>query len=166
MSTRYTNAVVNKTFEPPHTFKKEDGSEGVAVPPHVRVPFSLSLSLKKTIAPIFHPDKLQFAGIEKDEIIPREWLEKMDKWQHELESSIHWDQGDVLIIDVCGPSPPFQLTPSLPPSPKRLTKTPLRRKNRKQNYAAQHARWAWEGDRKIQASFWDQPGLAGVPIMA
>lgn len=24
----------------------------------------------------------------------------MDKWQHELESSIHWDQGDVLIVDV------------------------------------------------------------------
>ena len=44
MSTRYTNAVVNKTFEPPHTFKKEDGSEGVAVPPHVRVPHTLSLS--------------------------------------------------------------------------------------------------------------------------
>ena len=30
----------------------------------------------------------------------------MDKWQHELESSIHWDQGDVLIIDVCGPPLP------------------------------------------------------------
>ena len=24
----------------------------------------------------------------------------MDKWQHELESSIHWDQGDILIVDV------------------------------------------------------------------
>ena len=35
-----------------------------------------------------------------------------------------------------------------------------------QNYAAQHARWAWEGDRKILASFWDQPGMTGVPIMA
>ena len=101
MSTRYTNAVVNKTFEPPHTFKNEDGSEGIAVPPHVRVPFFLSLSLSQSRPNL--PNKLQFAGIEKDEIIPREWLEKMDKWQHELESSIHWDQGDVLIIDVCGP---------------------------------------------------------------
>lgn len=43
MSTRYTNAVVNKTFEPPHTFKNEDGSEGIAVPPHVRHPSSISL---------------------------------------------------------------------------------------------------------------------------
>ena len=38
--------------------------------------------------------------MDKDEVIPREWLAKMDKWQHELESSIHWDQGDVLIVDV------------------------------------------------------------------
>lgn len=43
--------------------------------------------------------KPQFAGLEKDEVIPREWLAKMDKWQHELEYSVHWDQGDVLIID-------------------------------------------------------------------
>lgn len=35
MSTRYTNAVANDTFNPPFTFKKEDGSEGVAIPPHV-----------------------------------------------------------------------------------------------------------------------------------
>lgn len=34
-----------------------------------------------------------------------------------------------------------------------------------QNYAAQHARWAWEGERKILASFWDQPGMYGEPIM-
>ncbi|CAL8574444.1 hypothetical protein XPA_000404 [Xanthoria parietina] len=107
MSTRFTNAVVHDTFEPPHTYKNEDGSEGIAVPPH-------------------------FAGMEKDEVIPRKWLEKMDQWQHALESSIKWDHGDILIID---------------------------------NYAAQHARWAWEGDRKIQASFWDQPGLAAAPIM-
>ena len=42
MSTRYTNAVVKNTFEPPHTFKNEDGSEGIAVPPHVRSHFALS----------------------------------------------------------------------------------------------------------------------------
>lgn len=35
MSTRYTNAKRNNTWEPPFTFKKEDGTEGVAVPPHV-----------------------------------------------------------------------------------------------------------------------------------
>ncbi|KAG5950173.1 hypothetical protein E4U53_005411, partial [Claviceps sorghi] len=34
MSTRYTNAKVHNTWEPPFTFKKEDGTEGVAVPPH------------------------------------------------------------------------------------------------------------------------------------
>ncbi|KAL8832597.1 MAG: hypothetical protein Q9191_000166 [Dirinaria sp. TL-2023a] len=108
MSTRYTNAVVNNTFDPPHTFKNEDGTSGVAVPPH-------------------------FAGLEKDEVIPREWLEKMDKWQHALESSVQWDAGDILIVD---------------------------------NYAAQHARWAWEGDRKILASFWDQPNMTGKAIFA
>jgi hypothetical protein len=42
----------------------------------------------------------QFAGLEKDEPIPREWLQKMDEWQHELESSIIWDAGDVLLVDV------------------------------------------------------------------
>ena len=73
----------------------------------------------------------------------------MDKWQHELESSVHWDQGDVLIIDV-------RVTASNHIIPKL---TPW------QNLAAQHARWAWEGDRKIQASFWDQPGMSAVPIM-
>ncbi|KAF4998418.1 hypothetical protein FDECE_11792 [Fusarium decemcellulare] len=108
MSTRYTNAVANDTFEPPFTFKKEDGTEGVSIPPH-------------------------FAGLEKDEPIPREWLQKMDEWQHELESSIIWDSGDVLLVD---------------------------------NFAAQHARWAWEGDRKVMASFWDQPGVEGKPITA
>lgn len=35
MSTRYINAVANNTWEPPFTFKKEDGTEGVAIPPHV-----------------------------------------------------------------------------------------------------------------------------------
>lgn len=42
MSTRFTNAVVHDTFEPPHTYKNEDGSEGIAVPPHVRNPESPS----------------------------------------------------------------------------------------------------------------------------
>ncbi|KAH9882567.1 hypothetical protein J1614_000803 [Plenodomus biglobosus] len=107
LSTRYTNAVANDTFKAPFTFKKEDGTEGIAVPPH-------------------------FAGIEKDEVIPREWLQKMDEWQHELESSIIWDEGDILLVD---------------------------------NFAAQHARWGWEGDRKVMASFWDQPGMVGEPIV-
>lgn len=35
MSTRYTNAKVNNTWEPPFTFKNADGTEGIAVPPHV-----------------------------------------------------------------------------------------------------------------------------------
>ena len=35
MSTRYTNAVANDTFEPPFTYKKDDGTEGISVPPHV-----------------------------------------------------------------------------------------------------------------------------------
>lgn len=48
MSTRYTNAVVNKTFEPPHTFKNDDGSEGIAVPPHVR-------RLQSRYPPVFQP---------------------------------------------------------------------------------------------------------------
>ncbi|KAF2184931.1 Clavaminate synthase-like protein [Zopfia rhizophila CBS 207.26] len=75
LSTRYTNAVANDTFNAPFTFKKEDGTEGISIPPH-------------------------FAGLEKDEPIPREWLQKMDEWQHELESSIVWDAGDVLLVDV------------------------------------------------------------------
>ncbi|KAG6009340.1 hypothetical protein E4U21_002648 [Claviceps maximensis] len=106
MSTRFTNAKVNNTWEPPFTFKKEDGTEGVAVPPH-------------------------FAGIEKDEVIPKEWLEKMDYFQHKLTADVKWDVGDVLVID---------------------------------NFAAQHARWAWQGERKILASFWDQPGMVGQPV--
>jgi hypothetical protein len=36
MSTRYTNAEVNNTWnKPPYTFKRADGTEGAAVPPHV-----------------------------------------------------------------------------------------------------------------------------------
>ncbi|TRX89232.1 hypothetical protein FHL15_009930 [Xylaria flabelliformis] len=106
MSTRYTNAKVNNTWEPPFTFKKEDGTEGIAIPPH-------------------------FSGMDKDEVIPKEWLDRMDFHQHDLTSDIEWNVGDVLVID---------------------------------NYAAQHARWAWEGERKILASFWDQPGMAGQPM--
>ncbi|KAF1823293.1 Clavaminate synthase-like protein [Dissoconium aciculare CBS 342.82] len=108
LSTRYTNAVANDTFDPPFTFKRADGTEGVSIPPH-------------------------FAGIKKDEPVPREWLQKMDEWQHKLESSITWDAGDVLLCD---------------------------------NFAVQHARWGWEGDRKVMASFWDQPGLEAIPLTA
>lgn len=108
MSTRFTNAETNNTWnKPPYTFKKEDGTEGVAVPPH-------------------------FAGLKEDEPIPREWMQKMNEWQHELEVSITWDAGDVLLVD---------------------------------NFAAQHARWGWEGERKVMASFWDQPGVEGKPVM-
>ncbi|KAJ5508399.1 Clavaminate synthase-like protein [Penicillium freii] len=32
------------------------------------------------------------------------------------------------------------------------------------NFAVQHARWAWSGERKVFASFWDQPGLRAEPI--
>ncbi|RYP58401.1 hypothetical protein DL769_008965 [Monosporascus sp. CRB-8-3] len=32
------------------------------------------------------------------------------------------------------------------------------------NYAAQHARWAWEGERKILASFWDRPSISAQPV--
>ncbi|KAI1826176.1 hypothetical protein F4861DRAFT_117599 [Xylaria intraflava] len=106
VSTRYTNAKVNNTWAPPFTYKKEDGSEGVAIPPH-------------------------FSGMEKDEIIPKEWLERMDHYQSELTADIEWNVGDVVVID---------------------------------NYAAQHARWGWEGERKILASFWDQPGMAAQPL--
>ena len=35
MSTRYTNAKVNDTWEPPHTVKNGDGTETVVIPPHV-----------------------------------------------------------------------------------------------------------------------------------
>ena len=35
MSTRFTNAVVHDTFEPAHTYQNEDGTESVAIPPHV-----------------------------------------------------------------------------------------------------------------------------------
>lgn len=93
--------------------------------------------------------------MEKDEIIPKEWLERMDHYQHKLTADIKWDVGDVLVIDVS-----------------------KRRKfhhgrvyivliivfNQLQNYAAQHARWGWEGERKILASFWDQPGIWGKPV--
>ncbi|RMZ76917.1 hypothetical protein DV738_g4727, partial [Chaetothyriales sp. CBS 135597] len=107
MSTRYTNASVHNTWDAAPTFEytNSDGSKGVAIPPH-------------------------FAGVEKDTVIPRQWLEKMDEWQHKIESSITWDQGDILIVD---------------------------------NFAAQHARWGWEGERKIQASFWDENGLVAHP---
>ena len=47
----------------------------------------------------------QFAGMKKDEVIPLTWLEKTDKWQYALESSIKWDQGDILVIDVSLPHP-------------------------------------------------------------
>ncbi|KAF2753578.1 Clavaminate synthase-like protein [Pseudovirgaria hyperparasitica] len=106
MSTRYTNAKVNNTWEPPHTYKTKDGEEATAIPPY-------------------------FAGIEKDEPIAAEWLAKMDEWQHKLGSDISWQAGDVLIID---------------------------------NFAVQHARWAWEGDRKVHASFWDQAGFIGQQL--
>ncbi|KZF20952.1 Clavaminate synthase-like protein [Xylona heveae TC161] len=106
MSTRYTNAKVNNTWEPPFKFKTGTEEEGIAVPPH-------------------------FAGVEKDEVIPKEWLEEMDKYQHALGSDVTWEVGDVLVID---------------------------------NFAVQHARWAWEGDRKIRASFWDEPGIIGEPL--
>ncbi|KAB8068846.1 hypothetical protein BDV29DRAFT_162001 [Aspergillus leporis] len=107
MSTRYTNAKSNNTFEPPFTFKTSEGTEAIAIPPH-------------------------FAGIEKDEVIPKEWLYEMDKYQHLLGSDIKWGAGDVLVID---------------------------------NFAVQHARWAWTGDRKIHASFWDESGIAGEPLV-
>lgn len=42
----------------------------------------------------------KFAGLQEDEPIPREWMKKMDEWQHELEASITWDAGDVLLVDV------------------------------------------------------------------
>lgn len=93
MSTRYTNAVANDTFEPPFTFKKEDGTEGLSVPPHVCSNLARNKSRQFTY-------RVQFAGLEKDEPIPREWLQSMDEWQHELESSIIWDSGDVLLVDV------------------------------------------------------------------
>lgn len=95
MSTRYTNAVQNNTFEPPFTFKKEDGTEGIAIPPHVSF-----FSLHQILRPALLTVSSKFAGIEKDEIIPREYLEKMDHWQHALESSVQWETGDVLVIDV------------------------------------------------------------------
>ncbi|KAK2037495.1 hypothetical protein LZ31DRAFT_600405 [Colletotrichum somersetense] len=107
MSTRYTNAKVNNTWNPPHTFKNEDGTGGVAIPPH-------------------------FSGLEKDEPIPKQWLERMDFYQHKLTADIKWEVGDVLVID---------------------------------NYAAQHARWGWQGERKILASFWDQPGYPTKPLV-
>ena len=144
MSTRYTNAKRNNTWEPPFTFKNEDGTEGIAVPPHV----SLHLQLWTP-----YPDEEQFSGIEKDEIIPKEWLEKMDEYQHKLTADIQWDTGDFLVIDVSKTLAPYVNCSSrgsyvwLP-----------------QNFAAQHARWAWQGERKILASFWDQPGFVGKPM--
>ncbi|KAJ5708773.1 hypothetical protein N7493_010107 [Penicillium malachiteum] len=32
------------------------------------------------------------------------------------------------------------------------------------NFAVQHARLPWEGHRTVLASFWDEPGLRGVPM--
>lgn len=93
----------------------------------------------------------QFAGLEEDEPIPREWVQKMDEWQHELEASITWDAGDVLLVDV---SNQFSNEIVLSTNWSFLL----------QNFAAQHARWGWEGDRKVMASFWDQPGVVGEPI--
>ena len=91
MSTRYTNAERNNTWEPPFTFKRGDGTEGVAVPPHV--------SLRGQLQAPYNDNK-QFSGIEKDEVIPREWLRKMDEYQHKLTADIQWDTGDFLVIDV------------------------------------------------------------------
>lgn len=42
----------------------------------------------------------QFSGMEKDEVIPKEWLERMNFHQHDLTSNIEWNVGDVLVIDV------------------------------------------------------------------
>ncbi|KEQ62054.1 uncharacterized protein M437DRAFT_84968 [Aureobasidium melanogenum CBS 110374] len=64
MSTRYTNAVVNGTLEAAFTYKKFDGIKRISVPPH-------------------------FAGLEQDDVISREWLQKMEDWQHKLDSSIN-----------------------------------------------------------------------------
>lgn len=92
MSTRYTNAKVNDTWEPPFKFKKEDGTEGISVPPHV--------SGKVKCQRFSRVNLKQFSGIEKDEVIPKEWLEKMDYFQHKLTADVKWDVGDVLVIDV------------------------------------------------------------------
>ncbi|RYP41064.1 hypothetical protein DL767_001225 [Monosporascus sp. MG133] len=48
---------------PPGSGREEDGTEGIAIPLH-------------------------FGGVEKDEIIPMEWLEAMDRYQHEVTSGI------------------------------------------------------------------------------
>ncbi|PPJ52314.1 hypothetical protein CBER1_09246 [Cercospora berteroae] len=74
LSTRYHNTKKYDTFEPPHTYRDEYGAEMVFWPPH-------------------------FAGIEKDEPIPRDWLAQLDKYQKELASDVQWHPGDVLIID-------------------------------------------------------------------
>ncbi|KAL4782539.1 hypothetical protein BJX76DRAFT_358804 [Aspergillus varians] len=127
ISTRYTNAKVNNTFEPPFTFKNSDGSEGMAIPPH-------------------------FAGVDKDQVIPKEWLDRMDKYQHDLGSDIVWETGDILVIDVSDVERSS------------MTVMTVTDAGVLQNFAVQHARWAWEGDRKIHASFWDQNGLIGEPL--
>lgn len=93
---------------------------------------------------------MQFSGLEKDEVIPKEWLERMDFYQHKLTADIKWDVGDVLVIDVSELATPEW--------------SHLGADNHEQNYAAQHARWAWEGERKILASFWDQPGCTAKPM--
>ncbi|KAF8534750.1 hypothetical protein BDD12DRAFT_716791, partial [Trichophaea hybrida] len=80
VATRYTNAKIHNTFEPPHTFIQEDGSKGVYL---VRLPVT----------------EKQFAGLEKNEPIPKPWLEKMDELQNALASKVAWETGDILIID-------------------------------------------------------------------
>lgn len=89
---RYTNAKVNNTWEPPFIFKREDGTSDIAVPPHASNPHHLLRRLETNI--------YRFGGLEEDEIIPKEWLERMDHYQHKLTADIKWDVGDVLVIDV------------------------------------------------------------------
>ncbi|PIB02970.1 Clavaminate synthase-like protein [Cercospora beticola] len=74
LSTRYHNAKKYNTFEPPFTYRDDDGVEKSFWPPH-------------------------FAGHEKDEPIPRTWLATLDKYQKELASDVQWHTGDVLIVD-------------------------------------------------------------------
>ena len=38
--------------------------------------------------------------MEKDEVIPKKWMDIADEIQNELSSKVSWEAGDVMVIDV------------------------------------------------------------------
>lgn len=94
---------------------------------------------------------LQYAGLEADEPVPEEDLDILQSLQNELSVYIEWEIGDVLVLDV-------RSLLLYEDKVMLITRLVL------QNFAIQHSRLPWTGDRKILASFWDQQGMRTSPL--